>query len=1004
MSITVQELSQFKDDLLNGLKDTFNEGKKVFDKNGNELHLTGNRSERNAYFDALFEQNKGDKLAEIERQMSAIKGNTGLAAQKLKELAEEKERIENGGISKGDLKRYRQQKLVKTVGAIAEIGKGIVDIIVAIGNKNIEITRANYEKNTKIIQANLEVQSKLFAQGMKNIVGGFQKNSNDLSFDMTKSSYDLVQSYAKSSMDVQIAQKTYQKDVKAANVKATGAIIGAGAAIGAAVGSIIPGIGTAAGAIVGGIIGAIGGLFASSYTKISELDIKRKELDIQLDEKIKGVMDQSLSSFHQITDSWDNLYKETSDFVLKFNAVSKRFSATIGFTNEKLADTIMSLSQVTVGRNKSLVQIFGDEIEKIPEYMDSYISSSGRAVGLSAKDSGNIMATGRLFGMSGQESSQLYGSMNIFNTSISSASDSMSVMYHQITRMGLSTKKFGKDLVQNLKLAQKYNFKGGVDNMMKLTKWAQQTRFNLNSAASFADSILDSTLSDALEKSAKLQVLGGAAAIYSDPLGMLYDAGANVGDLARRQAAMFSDISGTFNAKTGETEFSWYENKMIRERAKAAGLNVEDVFNQIRQTNKQGVIDKLLDGMDEEDRIAIGNRATYNKKKGRWEVTDIRGETHDIQDYKNNKANIEDLLPKDTQESMLVVAEKSLAKLEEINNQLKENQTKLGIENKSKIFETINYEANKLKEYYNNYWNDINQGFNMAREHSKNMFDLNMSLMKNTIIHSEVLRDAYEGFEMTMANTISTFTDYNSFFRKALYEFGLTGAEGMNQFIKSEITGKSDEYLLWTLQHQTNFRSNRNRIDFTDFNDVFNNTPNAQAHTDAMLNDIIRSGITLQNDYPDFNTYQTIYGEAAWDKYNKAVQKYNEAHPVDVSHGLGYRYNGSVEDGIISNNGAVRIRTNKTDQYLAAMPDGPIDKILNQLIPGLQALLNGNGGSGDVNLNLNGRLELSQDGSSVNLVDIIKNNPSATTQLVALLAKAAEVNKNGRAVRNHMIS
>jgi DNA-binding MarR family transcriptional regulator len=108
---------------------------------------------------------------------------------------------------------------------------------------------------------------------------------------------------------------------------------------------------------------------------------------------------------------------------------------------------------------------------------------------------------------------------------------------------------------------------------------------------------------------------------------MLYDAGADVGNMAKRMHQMFGDISGTFNAKTGETEFSWYENRMLAARAQAMGMDPGEVKNMIRQSNKQGVIDRALKGfkLDEETRTAIGNRATYDKKTGEWMVDTMNG-------------------------------------------------------------------------------------------------------------------------------------------------------------------------------------------------------------------------------------------------------------------------------------------------------------------------------------------------------------------------------------------
>lgn len=990
MAITIQQLNQLRDDLLEGFRTTFtntfnNETSKVFDSNGNELHLTGNRDDRRAYYDALFEQNRNDRLAQIDRQIAEIRGHSALEVRLLEKLNEEKERINNGGVSQKDIKLDKFKNLTKKVAAITQIIQAGVDAYVAIGERNLAVTEAYYNKSFKLMSLNLEYQGKILSQGMKSIRNGFNKNVNEMAFDSTQSTYELVKTASQVRLEGAIAEKTYKKDVKKANVEMTGSLIAAGAMAGAAIGSFFGPVGTA----VGALVGLVGGLAASSYKKIMGLDIKQKELDIKVDEQVQKQTEAFLTNIANITKPWDELYKQTSDFVLNINKAGKIFGVTVGFTSDKFANTILDMSQKTVVKGNTLAKVFGKEVEKIPEYMDNYISTSGRAVGLSANDIGNIMATGRLFGMSGQESTQLYGSMNVFNTSVTSAADSMGIMYHQITRMGLSTKKFGKDLVQNLKLAQKYNFKGGVDNMMKLTKWAQQTRFNLNSAASFADSILEGTLSEALEKSARLQVLGGAAAIYSDPLGMLYDAGANVGDLARRQAAMFSDLTGTFNAKTGETDFSWYENKMIRERAKAAGLNVEDVFNQIRQTNKQGVIDKLLGGMDEEDRIAIGNRATYNKKKGRWEVTDIKGNVHDIQEYKNNEARIDDLLPKDTQEAMLVVAEKSLSHLERTDNYVEHIATKLGAEKKTVIFETVDRELSELQNFYNNNWDKVNTAWEQARKFSEDSFKANISLMKWGANHIQDLTMIYHGFlhDLTDISEMSGEDLIN--FQFAVDKFYTGGARSLAAFFKGGVDPSSIEW-----QTEANELMVRSGIYM----------PKALQEQIQKMEDegALPPGTAAQ--YDNNAIQQRLINN------RQLMQKIRDtyiASQTESEDGTGYT-NGGIMFGASNvksiNDGAVNVKTAKRDQYLVAQTGGPIDILLKQLLPGLQALLSGNGGSNNVNLNLNGRLELSQDGSSVNLVELIKNDPAMATKFLAVLQKTMEVNQNGRAIRNRMIS
>lgn len=858
--------------------------------------------------------------------------------------------------AKAEAKAEKWNKAAGIVNAISQIGNEIINIITAFGEKDIALRRALLEKQTKIIEIGIERQSKITSQGSKAIVSGFSKNAVDMAYEATQMGYDLTKTSVKTAMDLKIAEKTYAKNVKEANLQFSSSLIASGAVIGATIGTAI------GGPVVGGIIGTVGELIGNAISKIGGLDIKRQELEIQKQEAISKATQGYLEQMENFAKPWDDLHKQTTDFVLKINDAGLKFGATIGYTGDRFGDTFAStmihMEQQTLKNGSNLAKMFGKEAEKIPEYMDSYIASSGRAVNMSAEDAGNVMATGRLFGMSGVESANLYGVMNVFNTSISSASDSMGIMYHQITRMGLSSKKFGKELVQNLKMAEKYNFKGGVENMMKLTKWAQQTRFNLNSAASFADSIMNDSLSGALEKSAKLQVLGGSAAMYSDPLGMLYDAGADVGNMAQRMAGMFNDITGTFNKKTGETDFSWYENRMIAARAQALGMDAGEVKNMIRQNQKQGVIDKVLkgSGLDKEDKLAIGNRATYNKKLNRWEVTDIHGETHDITEYgREGGPDINDLLPADTQESMLVVAEKSLTHLERLDNTVYDRMVGLGENKEDTVYKTVDEQRDKLKIFYEEYKTKIESAWEASNQYSKDMLDNQIKIMEIGANNIPLLKGVYTAMS------------------KASSEF-ILGEGKLEDFSKAVDHAKIsiDELAKWIANKFPDTKKPNQT--YTTVSEATSRALDVRDKAEKEGNTVayITSSITAAG--TDFMTSKDGYGNTN----GGMILGASNVKPI--------------------HDGAVNVKTSNKDQYLAAETGGPIDILLKQILPGLKMLVDNNSGSssGTANINFGGKIELSQNGSTLNLVEMLKNDPAAATKFITLLTKMVETNSNGK--------
>ena len=67
--------------------------------------------------------------------------------------------------------------------------------------------------------------------------------------------------------------------------------------------------------------------------------------------------------------------------------------------------------------------------------------------------------------------------------------------------------------------------------------------------------------------------------------------------------------------------------------------------------------------------------------------------------------------------------------------------------------------------------------------------------------------------------------------------------------------------------------------------------------------------------------------------------------------------------------------------------------------------VNVNTGSGsaivNVNVNFGGKIDLAQDGSTVNLVDIIKNNPAMANNFIVALQKAMEINTSGKSTYSY---
>jgi hypothetical protein len=151
----------------------------------------------------------------------------------------------------------------------------------------------------------------------------------------------------------------------------------------------------------------------------------------------------------------------------------------------------------------------------------------------------------------------------------------------------------------------------------------------MQSLGGMIDKILDGGLEGVIEQSSRLQVLGGNAAIYSDPFSMMYNAGADPEALAQQFQDMTKGM-GNINRKTGETEFSWSENMMLREIAKNQGRDVADVMDEVRARNRRESVNLAMTPAQKQnftqDQIDyIGNLAHYSQEKGGFVVNVYKG-------------------------------------------------------------------------------------------------------------------------------------------------------------------------------------------------------------------------------------------------------------------------------------------------------------------------------------------------------------------------------------------
>ena len=428
-------------------------------------------------------------------------------------------------------------------------------------------------------------------------------------------------------------------------------------------GSAIGGIADVAGEGVEGLMSAVGNVLefggnivqaGASY--FSSAIQSENQLHVLHYENQKKITEAVLKSNQDVEKEWINAGQEVSKAYLQFaqqiensllksEAAANDMGVSMGLYGKQLDEYKRTMFETQI-----IVSKWGKTLEDMNQLQTTYQDTTGRNVSLSSQDFDSSFALDTLSGQNGL-SVQLNSAMDVFNHSVSDSNEMFYEMYKNVSKIGLSGRKYLKDLTKNLKLAEKFQFKGGVKGLMNMAKWAHNVRFNMDSLDSVVENFREGGLEGAITKAAGMQVLGGNFAKYADPLAMIYESYANPEALVKRQNKMLAGM-GHFNSETGEADFNTNELMLMEQFAKLSGQSFQDLLNQRRQAIKgskvEGSLNKNVNWTDNEKSL-ITNRAKL--EDGKWVITMNNGETKDVSTL--SREDLDHLMPQDNEEKLV---------------------------------------------------------------------------------------------------------------------------------------------------------------------------------------------------------------------------------------------------------------------------------------------------------------------------------------------------------------
>ncbi len=335
-------------------------------------------------------------------------------------------------------------------------------------------------------------------------------------------------------------------------------------------------------------------------------------------------------------------------------------SRSLGISSNKAEGFAKHLN--TVSKTTSMMGIQTGDLAKMQA---SYSEEIGRSVVLSEQGLQGLarMSEGTGLGMEG--AAAMAASMDDFNLSVSSSADYVEETVNLAAKMGVNSQKAVKNLQTNLKLAQKFVFKGGVKGITRMANEAARLKLDMDGIAGLAEKVFRPE--GAVEMAAKLQTMGGEFAKLGNPMELMFKARNDMEGFAK-------DIAGAtiefveFNKETGETVLKGgLAADRMREIANITGIGVEQLTKMAGAQKKIQEFGTLIPSVisGEEDRELIASLAKM--EKGKAVITLENGKNIEL-----NKLNKEELKNiKLEQETLAERAKQSKTFDEDLSNLVK---------------------------------------------------------------------------------------------------------------------------------------------------------------------------------------------------------------------------------------------------------------------------------------------------------------------------------------------
>lgn len=358
--------------------------------------------------------------------------------------------------------------------------------------------------------------------------------------------------------------------------------------------------------------------YQRQITKEVEYQNKKHEEGVTLNERINHQLEGRLKGYKQIQKGFDEAKKGLTGI---FN-VSKDIMSTWGRVDQAAADytktiggsaeSMRKLTTETIRfvKEQSIGMKYNTSMEELIKLQESYNKSVGRSINLTNSQKETMAAMRKIAG--DETTIKFTSSLENFGINPDEVGGVVGRMFETASKSGLAWGKYSSNFLDNIKMAQNYTFRNGLDGLQAMAKKASEIKLDMKQAEAFTNKV--SSLEGAVKAGANLSVLGGSFSQFGNPLSMMYEGLNDMEGLQDRVINMFGNL-GRWNSKTNMVDVSVFDKQRIRAAAEATGMDYSSIMDMIQAKGRSNQVQRQLQGLNfgAEETDFIKNSAQLDK-------------------------------------------------------------------------------------------------------------------------------------------------------------------------------------------------------------------------------------------------------------------------------------------------------------------------------------------------------------------------------------------------------